>query len=269
MAVILPELLADLAAETSVVDAMLTGLRAADWQRPTPAAGWAIRDQVSHLAFFDEAAAMAATDPDRFRAETAALLALGPTFPDQVADRYRTMPPWELLEWFRTARAELLRVFGTLEGRTRAPWYGPDMSVTSSVTARLMETWAHGQDIADTLGVALTPTDRLRHIAHLGVRTFGFSFQLRGRPVPDAPVLVDLTAPSGQRWTWGENSTGDTVSGPALDFCLVVTQRRNLADTALRVTGATAAQWLSIAQAFAGAPGPGRRPGEPTVREIA
>jgi uncharacterized protein (TIGR03084 family) len=118
-----------------------------------------------------------------------------------------------------------------------------------------METWAHGHDIADSLDVPQPATHRLRHIAHLGVQTFGFSFHLHGRAVPDSPVRVDLTAPDGTHWTWGPEGACDTVTGLALDFCLVVTQRRHADDTALIVRGTTAAAWMAIAQAFAGPPG--------------
>jgi len=144
--------------------------------------------------------------------------------------------------------------------RDRAPWYGPDMSIASMATARLMETWAHGQDVADALGVTREPTKRLRHVAHLGVRTMGFSYLLRDRPVPTEPVRVELEAPDGL-WSWGPDETVNRVTGPALDFCLLVTQRRNLADTRLRVTGPVATEWMSIAQAFAGAAGKGRPAG--------
>jgi uncharacterized protein (TIGR03084 family) len=125
-----------------------------------------------------------------------------------------------------------------------------------------METWAHGQDIADALGVPRKPTTRLLHIADLGVRTLPFSFRLRGRATPVVSVRVELDGPDGSTWAWGPADASDTVSGSALDFCLVVTQRRHVHDTGLRVAGPVAAEWMSIAQAFAGAPGPGRPPGE-------
>ena len=261
MAVDMRGLLADLTAETRVFEAMLVLLDAAGWDRPTPAPRWAIRDQVSHLAYFDEAAVAAATDPTRFRAEAADLMARGAGFPDEIARRYRGMPPPELLGWFRAARTGFVSVFSNLDAKARLPWYGADMSAASSVTARLMETWAHGQDVADALGVRRQPTARLRHVAHLGVSTFGFAFALNQRPMPQQRVRVELTAPDGSVWTWGPEDAPDVVDGTALDFCLVVTQRRNIADTALRVTGPLAAQWMGIAQAFAGPPGPGRPPG--------
>jgi uncharacterized protein (TIGR03084 family) len=257
----LPGLLDDLLAETEVLTAMLRPLDDAGWNLPTPSPGWAIRDQVSHLAYFDDAAAVAAADPDRFRAEAAALPGTGASFPDQIASRYRQLPVAELRDWLQGARAGYVRVLRGLDGRTRLPWYGPDMSAASSATARLMETWAHGQDVADALGVQRPATGRLRHIAHLGVATLGFSFRLHSRPVPAEPVRVELAGPDGETWTWGPAGARESVTGTSLDFCLAVTQRRHLDDTALRIAGPVAGEWMSIAQAFAGAPGPGRAPG--------
>jgi uncharacterized protein (TIGR03084 family) len=135
------------------------------------------------------------------------------------------------------------------------------MSARSFATARIMETWAHGQDVLDALGRTRRPTDRLRHVAHLGVSTRGWSYAIRGRPIPEVDVRVELAAPSGGTWSWGEPDSVDRVSGPAEDFCLVVTQRRHVDDTTLQVEGATATEWMAIAQAFAGPPMDGRRPG--------
>jgi uncharacterized protein (TIGR03084 family) len=254
----MPALLADLAAESAELTGMLVPLAAEDWELPTPAAGWAIRDQVSHLAFFDEAAALAATDPDRFRQESGLLMAAGTDFTEQVARDHRHLPPPVLLEWLGAAREEYLATFAVLDPSARLPWYGPPMSAASSVTARLMETWAHGQDIADTLGIARPATSRLRHVAHLGVATMGFSFAVHGQPAPGVPVRVELTGPDGDTWAWGPDAAADIVSGQALDFCLLVTQRRHRQDTALRAAGPVAGAWLDLAQAFAGPPGPGR-----------
>lgn len=260
MAPTMSELLTDLADESRVVDDLLAPLDDASWERPTPAEGWRIRDQVSHLAYFDETAALSATDPDRFRAQAQELAGRGDRFTDEIADEYRALFPGQLLQWLRDARRALIDTFAALDPATRVPWYGPSMSAASSITARLMETWAHGQDIADALGVEREPTARLRHVAHIGVRTFTFAFGLHGRPVPQTLVRVELSAPDGTTWTWGEDTAVDTVRGPALDFCLLVTQRRHLLDTSLQVTGDVAREWMSLAQAFAGPPGPGRAP---------
>jgi uncharacterized protein (TIGR03084 family) len=132
------------------------------------------------------------------------------------------------------------------------------MSPASFATARLREYWAHGQDVADGLGVTRTPTARLRHICHIGYRTRGFSYVNRGLEPPSADVRLELTAPDGTTWTYGDDSAPDRVTGPALDFCLLVTQRRHRDDVDVAAHGAAADEWLSIAQAYAGPPGPGR-----------
>jgi uncharacterized protein (TIGR03084 family) len=163
-----------------------------------------------------------------------------------------------LLAWFQAARKSLLDGYAAADPARRLPWYGPDMGVASSVTARLMETWAHGQDIADALGVTREPTARLRHVAHIGIRALPYSFTVRGLPVPADLIRVELGAPDTSRWTWGPAAATNRITGSALDFCLVVTQRRHRDDTDLVVTGETARSWIAIAQAFAGPAGPGR-----------
>ena len=260
MPVDLAALIADLAGESAELYEVLSVLAEPEWARETPAPGWTVRDQAAHLAFFDDAAVLSATDPGRFRAEADALLAQSGDLGERVARRFRGQSGPEAFAWFQRARRQYLDVFAGLDPGTTLPWYGPDMSAASSVTARLMETWAHGQDVVDTLGLVRRPTARLRHVAHLGVRTFGWSFRVHDRPVPDAPVRVELTGPDGEAWTWGPEDAVDRVSGPAEDFCLVVTQRRNRADTGLVAAGPVAGQWLDVAQAYAGSPGTGRAP---------
>jgi uncharacterized protein (TIGR03084 family) len=257
----LAALVEDLAAETADLRATLDPLPAHRWLLPTPAPGWTIADQVSHLAYFDDAAVTAATDPDAFALERARLTD-GEQTADSVVARYRHLTAAELLDWFGRARTDLLVVFARLDPAARVPWFGPPMSTASAVTARLMETWAHGQDIADALGVRREPTGRLRHVAHIGVGARPFSYVAHGLAVPAEPVRVELTGPAGELWTWGPAAAADRVTGPALDFCLLVTQRRHRGDTAVRAVGPAAQHWLTIAQAFAGPPGAGRAPGQ-------
>jgi len=260
-----PQLLAsltdDLLAESAELRGVLGGLAPGDWTRPTPAAGWTITDQVTHLAYFDDVTRISVTDPERFRADAGRLTAGGQDFPDRVAAQFRDTPPAELLAWFDRARAELIQAFRAADPAARLPWFGPGMKPASSVTARLMETWAHGQDILDALGLARVPTPRLRHVADIGIRARPYSYAVNGLAVPAEPVRVELTAPDGPSWTWGPADAADRVSGDALDFCLVVTQRRHRDDTRLEVRGPAATQWIAIAQAFAGAAGTGREPG--------
>jgi uncharacterized protein (TIGR03084 family) len=250
----------DLAAEHESLDAVVRDRPEADWDTPTPAPGWTVRDQIAHLWYFDGTAVLAATDPDAFARGTEALLAAGP---DAALEPGRRLAPADLLAAWRRGRAELLEVLVGLDPAARIPWYGPAMAARSFATARLMETWAHGQDVVDALGVSREPTDRLRHVAHIGVRARPFSYLVRGRSVPDGEVHVALDPPAGgEPWMWGDPASADRVTGPALDFCLVVTQRRHPADTALVAEGPLATEWIGIAQAFAGPPGEGRRPGQ-------
>jgi len=250
------ELVADLAAEQGDLDGLLEGISDDDWDLPTPAASWSVRDQVAHLAFFDAQGDLAIRDPDAFKA-TREDVALG-----EEAERARSLSVAELKSQWINARADLLCSAAELDPRARVPWFGPDMGGLSFVTARLMETWAHGQDVADGLGVGRLGTERLRHIADLGLRTRRWSYDLQRMAPAETAVRLELLAPDGETWVLGEEVADDLVRGSALDFCLVVTQRRHLADTDIVATGPHAVEWLAIAQCFAGPPGSGRRPGE-------
>ncbi|MQA84285.1 MAG: TIGR03084 family protein [Streptosporangiales bacterium] len=252
----------DLLAETADLVSLLRPLDEAGWDTPTPAPGWTVRDQVSHLAYFDEMSVAAVNDPERFTGERAELANRGSAYVDDVAARHRHLTGAELLAWFTHARDELAELARGMDPKARVPWYGPDMGALSFLTARLMETWAHGQDVADGLGVDREATPRLRHVCHLGVRAIPNSYLVRGLRPPETPIRVELAGPDGEAWTWGPEDAADAVRGPALDFCLVVTQRRHPDDTGLVTRGPVASEWISIAQAFAGPPGPGRRPGQ-------
>ncbi len=251
------ELIADLRAETADLMALLVpGV----WDTATPAEGWSVRDQITHLAWFDDAAVRAASTPDAFRAEVAELIAAG-FDTDTIVEERRAMPGEDVAAWFASARGRMAEVFAGLDPKARVPWYGPDMGAMSFATARLMETWAHGQDVADALDTVRPPSDRLRHVAQIGVRALPWSFVVNGLTVPAEPVRVELTLPSGTPWVSGPDDAADVVRGAALDFCLVVTQRRHPDDVSLEVTGPVAKEWMGIAQAFAGPPGNGRDPG--------
>lgn len=256
------QVIADLQAEQDSLDSIVSGLSQEGWRTGTPADGWDVRDQIGHLAFFDERAIVAIVDPEAFTAEVLTAAADITAYMARHLDDARVDSTADLLARWRTARGNLLEALDTTDPSTRLAWYGPEMSLRSFATARLMETWAHGQDIVDALGVSRTPTDRLEHIAFLGVRTMGWSFTVNGLDVPIESVRVSLNAPSGDQWTWNDDSTANVISGDAEDFCLVVTRRRHVSDTGLEVTGSAAERWMAIAQAFAGPPGQGRSPGQ-------
>ncbi|MGA2836810.1 MAG: TIGR03084 family metal-binding protein [Acidimicrobiales bacterium] len=263
--VTLTELLADLDAEYDDLRAVVEDLAddAPEWDLITPAEGWAVRDQISHLAFFDEAGRLAMVDPEAFAQLVDEVVVAAGDPMDVHLVPGRAMGGDELLEWWGTAHRAMVEAFSVADPKTRVPWFGPPMGALSFISARLMETWAHGQDVCDALGAERVATARLFHIAHLGVRARPFSYAVRDRAVPTGRIHVAVTGPDGDAWVWeiGEDEDGEpigTVTGTALDFCLAVTQRRNIADTDLVVTGPLAEDWMSIAQAFAGPPGPGR-----------
>ncbi|MDT4912380.1 MAG: hypothetical protein QOC66_1508 [Pseudonocardiales bacterium] len=254
--------LADLTAETTELDDVVAALPEADWRRRTPAPGWTIAHQIAHLAWTDDIAALAATDADAFAAALQEALVEFAGYVDRAAEEWSLQPTTELLTVWRDGRQRLADALTAVPAGTKLPWFGPPMSATSMATARLMETWAHAHDVYDTLGLPRPATDRLRHVAHIGVRTRDFAYLVRDLPVPADAFRIELTNATGEIWTWGPEDALQRVTGPALDFCLLVTQRRHRDDLALVAEGADADAWLDIAQAFAGPPGEGRTKGQ-------
>ncbi|MER5909668.1 TIGR03084 family metal-binding protein [Streptomyces sp. NPDC001982] len=248
----------DLRVEGDELELLVADVSPERWALPTPAARWTVAHQIAHLAWTDRSALLAVTDADAFRELVEKALTAPDSFVDDAAEEDAQLPPAELLASWREGRHALDRALRTAPSSARFPWYGPPMSAASMATARLMETWAHGLDVAEALGVTRQPTDRLRHIAFLGVRTRDFAFGVHGLPAPAEPFRVELAGPTGELWTYGPEDAAQRVTGPALDFCLLVTQRSHRADLALRAEGADADRWLDIAQAFAGPPGSGR-----------
>lgn len=253
-------ILDDLDAESAELDELVARLPETGWQQPTPAEGWTIAHQIAHLSWTDDKALLAARDPDGFGAELTRALEGGEGYVDAGArEIVETTEPAELLERWRAGRVALREALAVVPPGQKLPWYGPPMSTASMVTARLMETWAHGQDVADALDVVRTPAARLWHVVRIGVRTRDFAFLARDRTPPEAEFRIELTAPGGELWEFGPAAADERVTGSALDFCLLATQRRHRDDTDLCASPG-AEEWLRIAQAFAGPPGGGRDP---------
>jgi uncharacterized protein (TIGR03084 family) len=250
----------DLRAESEELDQLVGELEPKLWATPTPAPRWSVAHQIAHLAWTDRSALLAVTDAEAFRQLVEEALKAPESFVDDGADEGARLPPAELLARWREGRRALDEALRAAPAGARFPWYGPPMSAASMATGRLMETWAHGQDIADALGVTRPPTDRLRHVTRIGVRARDFAFSVHGLTPPGEEFRVELTAPSGNLWAYGPEGARQRVTGPALDFCLLVTQRAHRADLAVRAEGPDADRWLDIAQAFAGPPGAGRTP---------
>lgn len=259
----LERMIADMEAEGRELDGIVAPLPAEEWTRDTPAAGWTIGHQIGHLTWTDEMSLIAVTRPDDFAGIIEQVLSRPDlSYVDEVAGELAALGPSALLARWRQGRARLAEALAGVPRGARLPWFGVAFSAPSMATARIMETWAHGQDIVDALGIRRTPGARLRYVAHIGVRARDFAFRANRLDPPAEEFRVELTAPDGATWTWGPEDAEQRVTGTALDFCLLVTQRRHRDDVDVQAQGADAGRWLTIAQAFAGPPGGGRRPGQ-------
>jgi uncharacterized protein (TIGR03084 family) len=258
MNAVLDQVLTDLAAEGDALEALVVGLDEDGWRRSTPAEGWDIATTIVHLAWTDECAIAAGTDKEAWDALVLEAFADPNGFVDAEAFAGAKASGAEILARWQAGRPALVKMLRDYPEGQKLPWYGPPMSPASMGTARFMETWAHALDVADALGVSLEPTDRLRHVAHLGVRTRNYAYVNRGLEAPAEEFRIDLISPSGEQWSWGPEDAAQTVTGSAYDFCLLVTQRRHRDDLDLVAVGPDANAWLDIAQAFAGPSGEGR-----------
>jgi uncharacterized protein (TIGR03084 family) len=256
---------ADLREECDALHEFVVTLDEESWERQTPFKGWTVWDVIAHLHYFDWAALQSLTSDEAFFEAAMALgkgIERGLDLPTFTREHLGSRRPDELVALWRKCFVEMCERMGASDPERRLKWYGPDMGVRMFTTARQMECWSHGQDIFDLLQVERAHTDRLKNVAVIGVKTFGWTFLNRGLDVPEDLPYVRVSAPSGATWEWGEPDQDNRVEGTAVDFCRVVTQNRNVADTGLTVVGETAKRWMSIAQCFAGGPVDPPAPGE-------
>lgn len=261
---LLTALLDDLRAEGDQLRECVDRLGEDGWRTAVPAEGWDVATTVCHLLWTDEVAVLAAHslrgEEDKAAWDEVVLAAIADPFGfvDAGAIELAARPREEILTRWAAGRSALREALLEVPEGSRLPWFGPPMSPPSMVTARFMETWAHSLDVYDAAGSRPEPTDRIRHVAHLGVRTRNFSFAQHELEPPADEFRVELAAPSGEMWTWGPEDAAQSVRGSAYDFCLLVTQRIHRDDTDLVAAGDDAERWLGFAQAFAGPAGAGR-----------
>jgi uncharacterized protein (TIGR03084 family) len=257
----------DLRTECAALDRFLTGMSEGDWQRRTAFFDWTVGDEMMHLHLIDLFGLQSMTDAEGFAATVAqvrAKQARGIELSAQMRERFGSLAPKDMLALWRDTWVKMCERFALDDPKRRIPWFGPSMGVRSFATARQMEVWAHGQDIYDAFGVRRENADSIRNICDLGVRTYSWSFQNRGETAPVPLPHVVLQGPSGAEWRWNEEGA-ERIEGKAEDFALVVTQRRNVADTGLAVAGSSAERWMAIAQCFAGPPEAPPKPGARVV----
>lgn len=254
--------------ESEALYALISTMSDSDLATPTLFKRWTIEDIIGHLHMWNRAAELSLRDPAAFKVFLAGLrtsMGAGVTLTAFEKKWRGDMSARALVEAWRAFCAPMASRFGEADPTARVVWAGPDMSVRSSITARLMETWAHAQAIYDLAGVERKDGDRIRNIVVLGVNTYGWTFANRKMEAPRPVPHLRLIAPSGELWTYGEQGTGELIEGPATAFCQVVTQTRNIADVALTVTGENARLWMANAQCFAGPP---ETPPAPGTRHV-
>ena len=259
----------DLKSEADLLRELLAPLSDEDWERRTPFNDWRVRDVVGHLHYFDKVSLLSLQSPEGFDEEGRWIVSMMGLSASERADatleRLGSPQPKELLATWHGECHRMCDLLGASEPSRRLRWFGPDMGLQMFTTARYMETWAHGQDVYDLLGRERVYTDAIKNIAVIGVKTFGWTFVNRKREIPGKPPFVRLEAPSGEIWEWNDPDPESRVEGSAAEFCHVVTQGRNVQDTALEVVGSVATEWMRIAQCFAGGPvdppAPGTRTG--------
>lgn len=258
----LAEVVDDLEAYGDEVDGMVDCLDAARWSLPTPAPGWTISHQIAHLAATFRLAGLAAMDPAAFEAVTAQLVDDFQAGVHAAMAEYLINPPRVLLSRWRAQRAVTAEALAAVPPGNLVPWLVNPLPPTILASAGMMELFAHGQDIADALGIQRKHSDRIRHLVEFGVRTQDFGYLARGLAPPAQRFRFELTGPSGAEWEFGPDDSAQRITGPAVDFCLLVTRRRHHADLALTASGELATPWLDIAQAYRGPAGAGRAPGQ-------
>jgi len=251
----LDDVLSDLTAESLQLDQWVAGLAVSAWDTVTTPEGWTVTDQIAHLHWTDTASLTAIEDPDAFGVMLKEATADPTTFLDRQTAEIALIPAGDLLLLWREGRVDLDAALRAVPDGEKVPWFGPPMSPTSMATARIMETWAHGHDIGEALGITIPRTARARHVCHIGVRARQYAYLVRGEGDPGVDIRVELSGPDGDLWTWGPEDAVERVTGSGHDFALLATRRRHLDDVDVRAGGEHAAHWLTIVQAFAGMPG--------------
>jgi uncharacterized protein (TIGR03084 family) len=242
-------LIGDLEAEQLGLQSVVAEIDEEHWLAPTPAWGWDVRDTIAHLADTDEMAIDTARGGPYAINDVATRAASSADVTYHGVLRGRRLAGSEVGAWWKRTSAAERSMLRHLVADARVPW-GLGMRTPSFVTARLMETWAHGLDVRHALGVAAVDTDRLAHVAWLATRALPYAYSFAGLEPPAAPLRVELSLPSGASWMLGPEDAADRITGPAGDYCRVFVHRLPFADTNLVIEGAAARSAVAVARAF-------------------
>lgn len=161
----------DFRQESRALAAVLETLADAEFDQPTLFKGWTIDGVMGHLHIFNVAAQKTLESDVAFQEFFAPIqqaLSAGKTLLEAQFPWLDGLRGRALFEAWRSTSEQVADAYAAADPKQRVKWAGPDMSALSSITARQMETWAHGQEVFDVLGVTRTEQDRIRNIAHLG-----------------------------------------------------------------------------------------------------
>lgn len=247
-------IVAALAAQQGELDGILRDATAVDWDTPTRCPGWTVSDVVLHLAQTDEFALGSTqgrlAEPVASWTRTDGAATVDDRAAALVADQ-RGAPPQQVLERWRAAASTLCHAFDTIDPSARLTWVTGQVAARTLATTRLAETWIHTGDVAEALGVPRTPGPQLEQIVRLAWRTLPYAFARDGKQL-GGPVAVELTAPAGGMWAFGDVDTATTtVRGPATDFCEVAARRLDPANSSLTATGPDARDVLALVRTYA------------------
>mgnify|MGYP006094576873 FL=1 len=250
----------DIREEVAELNSLLNNLSTEQWETNTTFKDWTPIIVISHLCYFDLMTLYSINDSDKFASEGQFIMKTFSTIENSLAraaavkERLNIKDHHDLKDLWLSTNDKMCSVFEKVDPKLRCQWFGPDMGARMFMTARYMETWSHGQEIYDLVKRKRLYTDSIKNIADIGVKTFDWTYINRKLDVPFEKPFVSLTSPSGEQWQWNDENSNNTVIGQASDFCHVVTQNRNIADTKLMIHGDVAKHWMSIAQCFAGDP---------------
>ncbi|MGW3892476.1 TIGR03084 family metal-binding protein [Micromonospora chokoriensis] len=252
----------DLIADGNDIETLVTGLSPAQWSLDTPAPGWTVKHQIAHLAFVSHLAALSASQPEAFADHVADAKRDFQAAVNNALTAYLALSTDSLVDKWRQERNAAAKALAAVEPTATVPWLVTPLPPSVLAAAGMMELFGHGQDIADALGHTRELTDRIGHLAWFGFRTRDFGYHAHGLTPPTDEFRVEVTGPSGVVWEFGPADATQRVTGPAVDFALLVSRRRHRDDLSLIAQGEEADRWLDIAQAYRGPAGAGRRPGQ-------
>ena len=203
--------------------ALLRWLQPADWDRPTIAGAWVVRDIVAHLVdltfrrlSFHRDRMMPPPPPgpvnserdfvDFINALNAQWVSSAKRFSPRVLTDMFEKASADLADWFEALPLEAPALFGVSWAgeRTSEGWF--------DIGREFTELWHHQEQIRLAVGApSLADARYLRAVLGISMRALPHAF----RDVPAGPgesVFIDISGPAGGQWTLGRAAGRWTIS---------------------------------------------------------